>query len=884
MSTLSTTALNALKLNPPQRVKIKVSPTEGNEFYLTEKQIVQNGCTVDRYVVTGDKISYGTACAAELNFKIKNQKFTYDGTEFDPNDIKFEGAKVKVWCVVDTLPAAEKEIPMGVFTIDEQPRRLSTISLVALDDMVKLDESCSLDVLPSRAEVLSKLKSETGVEVSDNFYKNVLGTVYVNYPKIENCLTSGMEIPLSSDTEEITWRQLMCWFAELVGGSLFINADGELDVLFFPTSSILDITESERYNSDVEENDISVTGITVKLDDGTEQLIGDKAYTYSISGNKLITDTAENINNTDATVKNMANVLDNIFVIYRPFKANIKSFPNLWPMDGVNFCKGNNKYFSIITHVTWTLNGAMSVESAGLNSTRNGYAKTRSLTSAEKAIIERLAKETGEKISDFEQAVIDLNDRVNDTGKGLYSTEVTDENGAKILYTHDMPTLEESTYITMTTSAGFVFTTGTGCWNEGNPVWQYGYTDYGDMVMNTIAARKISTELLTVGKREQTSNLLLNGSFNADEENWNISNEVTEDDMGVQLVPYEKHQFVTENSEKFIRLFLGTKTYPCINSNPISVVPQKKYYVCYKARCSNVSNLPSLEAYVCNSTNTSDQTFSEPSSKLKYFGSDWKQYFFSFTVPSTFCFCILRLSAVAKINSGDYVDFDEIMLVSEDEISEIIPDISDTTNYKYNYIDYFKNNVYISEDEVSVFNGKITIYSDLMGSRPVFLANADGSLRIMGDLKAEGANYDMICANVTCSSDNVDVDSQGLFQVTKGAEIPNTLTDIQTIPYIRFVDEITSDIKKRNIEISSLNDINILSRDSEGNINIQAHQIAAGTAVFNIGSINCNGNLYVTDEGKNFGGDIVECIQYLMLTTGTLGEEINDLWTRINNL
>ncbi|MBE6784133.1 MAG: hypothetical protein E7536_09010 [Ruminococcaceae bacterium] len=758
MSVLSDTALNALKLNPPQKVKIKVSPTEGSEFYLTEEQIVQNSCTVDRYVVSGDKISYGTACAAELNFKIRNQKFTYNGTEFDPNNIKFEGAKVKVWCVVDTLPGNEKEIPMGVFTIDEQPRRLATISLTALDDMVKLDKPCSFNVLPSIVYVRSELQTETGVIVSTNFYNNVLRDINANYPKIANCTNPESQIPLASDTEEITWRQLMCWYAELEGGNLIINADGELDVLFFPDTSVITIDESMRYSSDMEENDITTTGVTVTLSDSTEVVVKKAGYTYNISDNKLITDTAEDYNSSDSTVGNMSAVLtsNNVFFTYRPFTANIKSLPNLWPMDGVIFKKDSNEHFSVLTHVTWTLNGAMAVESAGLNSTKNGYAKTRSLTSAEKAIIEHLAKKTGDKISDFEQQVIKLNEKVKDTGKGLFHTPVEDENGGYILYAHDMPTLEESTYITMTTTAGFVFTYGEGCWNDGNPIWLYGYTDYGDMVMNTIAARKISTELLTIGTpREVTEkDLILNGCFDDNFIGWNQS----------ASAPFYSAEIVSSDGNNYIKLCPGHETAnPHLDSEPIYVLPGKEYKIYYEAQCDMTLLKPRIQVDIYEaSTNT--LVYTENSISTSYADNfndfvvgagEFVSHSVYVNIPSNdekyyviLRLCASRWSTSETMANGYFVRFDNIQLIGEAP-----------TEY---------NNVYITEDEISVYNGKITIYSDSSGGSPVFSANDDGTLNIVGSLRTQGDAYDMLIMNAMTADKEISIDTQGIFQVEKG--------------------------------------------------------------------------------------------------------------------
>lgn len=80
---------------------------------------------------------------------------------------------------------------------------------------------------------------------------------------------------------------------------------------------------------------------------------------------------------------------------------------------------------------------------------------------------------------------------------GLYKTVREKENGGVILYFHDEAELENSKVIQMFSAAGFAWTTDG--WNNGEPLWRYGFTDAGDAILNTINAYILSADIIKTG-------------------------------------------------------------------------------------------------------------------------------------------------------------------------------------------------------------------------------------------------------------------------------------------------------------------------------------------------------------------------------------------------
>lgn len=83
---------------------------------------------------------------------------------------------------------------------------------------------------------------------------------------------------------------------------------------------------------------------------------------------------------------------------------------------------------------------------------------------------------------------------------GVYKTAVQNSDGSVTYYTHDKPTLDESSYINCETSNGFAYTNNG--WNNGSPHWQYGTTKDGNVICNVLAAVGIVADWIKAGRIE----------------------------------------------------------------------------------------------------------------------------------------------------------------------------------------------------------------------------------------------------------------------------------------------------------------------------------------------------------------------------------------------
>lgn len=440
-------------------------------FSVAENEIVQGSLSIDRYSVSNSKIEVGSAVAAELTLKLKNDDGKYDNTVFEGAEV-FVKIGIKKWDAHRWENAVIHWIPCGYFTIDEPPRALSTITISALDRMILFDKTVETDKLSfpmTVADLLNKICTICGV---------TLATDITRLPNKDYQITAYPE------GQDLTYRTLLQWCAALTGTCAFMNYDGNLELKWYEQTD-LTISPSERYNSDMQENDVAITGIYFKDAANTEYIAGTDDYCLDLSSNGLLQD-------------NVQVVLDTLYVSlkgfsYRPYTATIKSAPYIYPMDMIHYEDAKGEvHDTIITNVTFGMNLSTSIAGKGETTQKQKYSQGGGLTKQQATILEKLRENLDKAMTAKEQAQLELN-RLLSNSLGLNIVTIPQDDGTQVYYFCDGETLESSNIIYTFKANGFAWTKS---WNDGNPVWKYGFSKDGNAIYNMLAAYKISTEYL----------------------------------------------------------------------------------------------------------------------------------------------------------------------------------------------------------------------------------------------------------------------------------------------------------------------------------------------------------------------------------------------------
>lgn len=365
-----------------------IEVTAGSKtFTIAEADIIQGGLKIDRYCVTNSKIEVGSAVASELSLKLRN----YDG-KF--NDISFERAVLNVKIGIKLPSALEgatlgKDIlgrmilgsissdqgvayvPCGLFIVDTPPRKLSTISISALDYMVLFDREVNASALSFPIHVdafIQKICSicnvtlATDVSMLPNHYFSIGG--------------------LPDTNQKLTYRQLLQWCAQLTGTCAFMDGSGRLVLKWYEQTSVT-ITASERYSSDMLENDITITGFTCDDGKGNTYLSGTADYTLDLSDCGFLT------NAYDGVLKELQAARGGF--AYRPYSATIKSAPYLFPLDMIRYKdKDGVIHDTIVTNVTIALNCNTAISGAGETITNSSYTQSTSGVTSQQAAKDRV--------------------------------------------------------------------------------------------------------------------------------------------------------------------------------------------------------------------------------------------------------------------------------------------------------------------------------------------------------------------------------------------------------------------------------------------------------------------------------------------------------------
>lgn len=364
-----------------------IEVTAGSKtFTITDADIIQGGLKIDRYCVTNSKIEVGSAVASELSLKLRN----YDGRF---NDVSFEGAvlNVKIGIKLSSvlegatlgkgilgrmiLGSASSDqdvayVPCGLFIVDTPPRKLSTISISALDYMVLFDREVNasalsfpihVDALIQKICSICNVKLATDVSVLPNHYFSIGG--------------------LPDTNQKLTYRQLLQWCAQLTGTCAFMDGSGRLVLKWYEQTGVI-ITASERYSSDMLENDITITGFTCDDGKGNTYLSGTADYTLDLSDCGFLT------NAYDGVLKELQAARGGFS--YRPYSATIKSAPYLFPLDMIRYKdKDGVVHDTIVTNVTLALNCNTAISGAGETVTSSSYAQSTSGVTSQQAATDR---------------------------------------------------------------------------------------------------------------------------------------------------------------------------------------------------------------------------------------------------------------------------------------------------------------------------------------------------------------------------------------------------------------------------------------------------------------------------------------------------------------
>ena len=355
-------------------------------------------------------------------------------------------------------------IDKGTYTVTTPEQYGEIIKLTALDDMYKSNTAYNTKLkLPQTLSILVRDACDT-----------------LDIPMGFTVMSHGA-MPISEIPENMTFRQFFGYVAMIECANARLNQKGQLEFVKWsldkePTIELFDYISAPTISSD----DIVITGIEVVKGDKSE-LYGKTGYVLKME-NDLVSD--EDL----ATVA--AQIGDSIIgTRFRNLQGESAFNPLLEFGDVVySHDRKRNKYITPLTDVSYTINGKTSVKTQAEDPIRGmsqfvsegtkAIAAARRLVQQEKTAREKALEVLGEQLKD---------------ATGVYTTEEIQEDGSRIFYLHDKPTLAESKAIWKMTSEAW------GVSTDGGQTWNGGMTVDGDTIVRILTAVGLNADWINTG-------------------------------------------------------------------------------------------------------------------------------------------------------------------------------------------------------------------------------------------------------------------------------------------------------------------------------------------------------------------------------------------------
>ena len=525
-----------------------ITLTDGTVLNLTSANLWQNGMEFEDSVSNDSSFDIGSAIINVLNLSINN----FDG---EYSDYDFEGAEVicYVGLQIENEDTSEPLDSAGEQILDSTGDTI----IVHKNAVIEKTRICTVTVIeqPEDETVTIDLTCEDNMRKFDRNYSDSKLKYPATRGQIvrDACEVCGVTLQTTSfdrddyivqnrpNDEALTFRQVLQWVAQIgcqwmrcdeygrlcIGWYSSINEEeliiNDLGVLktqddsnislelssangilsanngtflendgilrLFATDEKGNISEIETtYGFTPHHTDVVITGVKVteysesSSDNPQTYMVGTEGYVLGISGNKLI---------RVGDGQTIASIISEkcVGMRFRPFESECPTDVALEAGDSLIIVDRNGKiYTSLLTTTTLKPGSGQKIACNAKSAAKNSSTQYSQATQAFVTARNMVKQEKTER----EKALEEFGKRI-DSATGVYTTVEPQENGSKIFYLHDKPTLAESQAIWKMTSEAW------GVSTDGGQTWNGGMTVDGDTIVRILTAVGLNADWINTG-------------------------------------------------------------------------------------------------------------------------------------------------------------------------------------------------------------------------------------------------------------------------------------------------------------------------------------------------------------------------------------------------
>ncbi len=525
-----------------------ITLTDGTVLNLTSANLWQNGMEFEDSVSNDSSFDIGSAIINVLNLSINNFDGEYSDYDFEGAEvICYVGLQIENEDTSELLDSAGEQIldstgdtiivhknaviektRICTVTVIEQPEdETVTIDLTCEDNMRKFDRNYSdskLKYPATRGQIVRDACEVCGVTLQttsfdrDDYivqnrpndealtFRQVLqwvaqigcqwmrcdeyGRLCIGwYSSIneEELIINDLGVLKTQDDSNISLELSSANGILSANNGTFLENDGILRL--FATDEKGNISEIETtYGFTPHHTDVVITGVKVteysesSSDNPQTYMVGTEGYVLGISGNKLI---------RVGDGQTIASIISEkcVGMRFRPFESECPTDVALEAGDSLIIVDRNGKiYTSLLTTTTLKPGSGQKIACNAKSAAKNSSTQYSQATQAFVTARNMVKQEKTER----EKALEEFGKRI-DSATGVYTTVEPQENGSKIFYLHDKPTLAESQAIWKMTSEAW------GVSTDGGQTWNGGMTVDGDTIVRILNAVGVNATWINTG-------------------------------------------------------------------------------------------------------------------------------------------------------------------------------------------------------------------------------------------------------------------------------------------------------------------------------------------------------------------------------------------------
>lgn len=525
-----------------------ITLTDGTVLNLTSANLWANGFSFEDSVSGDSSFDIGSAIINVLNLSINN----FDG---EYSDYDFEGAEVicYVGLQIEDEDTSELLDSSGEQILDSTGDTI----IVHKNTVIEKTRICTATVVeqPEDETVTIDLTCEDNMRKFDRNYSDSKLKYPATRGQIvrDACEVCGVTLQTTSfdrddyivqnrpNDEALTFRQVLQWVAQIgcqwmrcdeygrlcIGWYSSINEEeliiNDLGILktqddsnislelssangilsanngtFLENDGILRLFATDEkgnvseikttYGFTPHHTDVVITGVKVteysesSSDNSQTYMVGTEGYVLGISGNKLI-----RVGDGQTIASMIAEKC--VGMRFRPFESECPTDVALEAGDSLIIVDRNGKiYTSLLTTTTLKPGSGQKIACNAKSAAKNSSTRYSQATQAFVTARNMVKQEKTER----EKALEEFGKRI-DSATGVYTTVEQQEDGSKIFYLHDKPTLAESQAVWKMTAEAW------GVSTDGGQTWNGGMTVDGDTIVRILNAVGVNATWINTG-------------------------------------------------------------------------------------------------------------------------------------------------------------------------------------------------------------------------------------------------------------------------------------------------------------------------------------------------------------------------------------------------